>query len=615
MNGKMLRGITGGVQPLRLHPGYQDAVFAWSGENPFANLAQSSLYRILPRTQYSDSWIKSTPYGKALRADTYSGSGHGYVFSSHVPSANVTYAAGVTGYAEFVYTEDILTGQSIQHLCAITSSGDGNTGNGYYGVLALGFERLSGAALCPAFRVGDNTALYGFAGGTGSGMVPVSIPVGTKIRQMVTFNPVSKAYSSIFAFNDSVYEVSGTVPRGFASAGSSILVGGYPRYDARAAYSSGMLEAVIWNRAISPAEMRALLQRPSIFQPTEFIFPFSFGESSTDNLINIYPSDLSLNSSVLSALQEHSIEPRNLSLSSNPLSTLSAVDILRGSVDINSNGITLAQQVLLTPGSYSVAGNGIELSRQILLNPSAVDLTSNDIDLSQQVLLAPGTYTVTGNGLTTQLYIDITKGSVVTQGKSVLIDAGYPSISIDITQGNIALLGSNILTNTNINVSPSSVTSSGNQVNIARYIEILAGSTSMVGSNIYIDTDFPYLNIDITPSNISTLGNQIILNRVANLVINKGDISTLGSNILVHTQADNLINITQGKIASLGSNILVHTQADNLINIAYGSIEVLGSGVIVISGEPYDSGRRLVVTKQDYRLRVDKQDYVLRLCR
>lgn len=300
---------------------------------------------------------------------------------------------------------------------------------------------------------------------------------------------------------------------------------------------------------------------------------WAYGTPSTDTLINIYPSDLSLNSSVLSPLQEHSIEPRNLSLSSNPLSTTSTVDILRGSVD----------------------------------------LASNDIQLSQHVLLAPGTYTFTGNDVAAQLYINIAKGSAVTQGNLVLIDTGYPSNNIDITQGNIALLGSNILNNIQVNISTGSVTSSGNQVNIARYVNILAGNSSMAGSNIYIDTDFPYLNIDITPSNISTLGNQIILDRVANLAINKGDISTLGSNIVIHTQADNLINITQGKIASLGSNILVHTQADNLINIAYGSIEVLGSGVIVISGEPYDSGRRLVVTKREYVLRVSAKKHVLRI--
>lgn len=340
---------------------------------------------------------------------------------------------------------------------------------------------------------------------------------------------------------------------------------------------------------------------------------WAFGESSTDNLINIYPSDLSLNSSVLSPLQEHSIEPRNLSLSSNPLSTLATVDIITGSVELTSSNITLAQQVLLTSGLLGLTGNDINLAQQVLLNPGAVDLSSNNIILSQHVLITPGMYTFTGNDVDAQLYINITKGSVVTQGKSILIDTGYPSINIGITQGNIALLGSNILNNIQVNVSPGSVTSSGNQVKPVNYIEILAGNASMVGSNIYIDTDFPYINIDITPSNISTLGNQVILDRATNLAINKGDIHTLGSNILVHTQADNLINIACGKLALLGSNVVVHTQADNLINIAYGSIEVLGSGVVVISGEPYDSGRRLRVTKQDYRLGVTKQDYILRV--
>lgn len=259
--------------------GYQDAVFAWSGENPFANLAQSDLYRILPRTQYNNSWIKSTPYGQAFRANNYSDSGNGYVFSSHVPSANITYAAGVTGYAEFVYSANIQSDEYTQHLCCISSSADSNTDETYYGVLTFGIENRGGA--CPIFRVGNNTTLYGFAGGSSdsNNLVPVSIPIGTKVRQMVTFDPVSKAYASILTFNDSVYEASGTVPNGFASTGSSILIGGYPRWSARASYVSGMLEAAIWNRGIPPDEMRALLQRPSIFQPTEFIFPFSFGES------------------------------------------------------------------------------------------------------------------------------------------------------------------------------------------------------------------------------------------------------------------------------------------------------------------------------------------------
>lgn len=279
MKGKLLRGITGSVQPRRLLHGYQDAVFAWSGENPFANYAQSTLYRILPRAEYKNDWIKSTPYGQAFRADTYYGSGHGYVFSSHVPNAPQIYAAGVTGYAEFVYSANIQSGEYVQHLCCLSSSADGNTGDVFNGVLTFGFEYLTGVGPCPNFRVGFTEWMIGFAGGVDSSMVPVSIPVGAKVRQMVTFDPVSKAYASILTFNDVVYERFGTVPNGFASTGSSILVGGYPRNGVRAAHVSGMLEAAIWNRGIPPAEMRALLQRPSIFQPTEFIFPFSFGES------------------------------------------------------------------------------------------------------------------------------------------------------------------------------------------------------------------------------------------------------------------------------------------------------------------------------------------------
>ena len=279
MKGKLLRGITGSVQPRRLLHGYQDAVFAWSGENPFANLAQSDLYRILPRAEYKNDWIKSTPYGQAFRANNYSDSGHGYVFSSHVPNADQIYAAGVTGYAEFVYSANIQSEEYTQHLCCLSSSADSNTDETYYGVLTFGLENRG--ETCPIFRVGNNTTLYGFAGGSSdsNNLVPVSIPIGTKVRQMVTFDPVSKAYYSIIAFNDSVYEASGTVPNGFASTGSSILIGGYPRWGVRASYVSGMLEAAIWNRGIPPDEMRQLLQRPGVFQPTEFIFPFSFGES------------------------------------------------------------------------------------------------------------------------------------------------------------------------------------------------------------------------------------------------------------------------------------------------------------------------------------------------
>lgn len=279
MKGKLLRGITGSVQPRRLLHGYQDAVFAWSGENPFANLAQSNLYRILPRAEYKNDWIKSTPYGQAFRANNYSDSGHGYVFSRHVPNAAQTYAAGVTGYAEFVYSANIKSNEYVQHLCCISSSADGNTGDTHNGVLTFGLENHSGA--CPIFRVGNNATLYGFVGGSSddNNLVPVTIPIGTKVRQLVTFNPVSKAYASILTFNDVVYERFGTVPKGFASTGSSILVGGYPRYGVRAAHMLGMLEAAIWNRGMPPAEMRALLQQPSIFQSTEFIFPFSFGES------------------------------------------------------------------------------------------------------------------------------------------------------------------------------------------------------------------------------------------------------------------------------------------------------------------------------------------------
>lgn len=286
MKGKLLRGISGSIQPRRLLHGYQDAVFAWSGENPFANLAQSTLFSVIPRSGYSDSWIKSTPYGQAFRADTFNASGHGFVYSRHVPDANKTYAKGVTGYAEFVYSGDLPAGKPIQHLCCITSYADGDTGISFNGVLTLGIETFSGSGLCPGFRVGSDGTTYGFAGGKESGMTPVSIPVGAKVRQMLTFDPVSKAYAGILTFNGAVYERSGTASNGIASGGSSILVGGFPRDGLRSAYVLGMLEAAVWNRAIPLAEMRQLLQRPSVFQPTEFIFPFSFGESSGNDVIN-----------------------------------------------------------------------------------------------------------------------------------------------------------------------------------------------------------------------------------------------------------------------------------------------------------------------------------------
>lgn len=388
MKGKLLRGISGSVQPRRLLHGYQDAVFAWSGENPFANLAQSNLYRILPRTQYSDNWLKSTPYGKAFRANNYSGSGHGYVFSRHVPDANQTYAKGVTGYAEFVYSANLQTGEFIQHLCCISSSADGNTGDTYYGVLTLGLEVFSGKGLCPIFRAGNNTTLYGFAGGSsdfgGGTLVPVSIPVGAKVRQMVTFDPVSKEYASILAFNDSVYEASGTVPNGFASTGSTILIGGYPRSGVRAAYVSGMMEAAIWNRTMAPAEMYALLQRPSIFQPAEFIFPFSFGESSGSEVINATPEAIALSPAQATIL---ATEALNTSVESLNLTPVSA-------------SILEAVTVLATPATIALSGvkASISASEAIHAKPATIGLTGvhASVRLSEAIHTKPDTIALTG---------------------------------------------------------------------------------------------------------------------------------------------------------------------------------------------------------------------------
>lgn len=437
MKGKLLRGISGSVQPRRLLHGYQDAVFAWSGENPFANLAQSDLYRILPRTQYSDSWIKSTPHGKAFRANNYSGSGHGYVFSSHVPSADITYAAGITGYAEFVYSANIQSGEFAQHLCCISSSADGNTGDTYYGVLTFGLENHSG--LRPVFRAGNNTRLYGFAGGSsdnGAGtLVLVSIPVGAKVRQMVTFDPVSKAYASIIAFNDSVYEASGTVPNGFASTGSTILIGGYPRSGVRAAYVSGMLEAAIWNRGIPPAEMRALLQRPSIFQPTEFIFPFSFGESSGGSeVINTTPEAIALSpvqaglitTEILNASSDTLIltpvaaqivadqvliaAPEAIALS--PMQAgLRATEILNTPVEALSLTPAAANlletvTVLANPANTVLSGvkSSVRISEAIQAKPATISLSgvNADINISGQIQIPaiPATITLVANSAT-----------------------------------------------------------------------------------------------------------------------------------------------------------------------------------------------------------------------
>lgn len=415
MKGKLLRGISGSTQPRRLLHGYQDAVFAWSGEDPFANLAQSTLYRILPRTQYSDSWIKSTPHGQAFRANNYSGSGHGYVFSSHVPSADITYAAGVTGYAEYVYSANLQENQFVQHLCCISSSADGNTGDTYYGVLTFGLENYSG--LCPVFRAGNNTRLYGFAGGSsdsGAGtLVPVSIPIGTKVRQVVAFDPVSKAYASILTFNDVVYEGFGTVPNGFASTGSSILVGGYPRNGVRAAYVSGMLEAAIWNRTMQPAEMYALLQRPSIFQPTEFIFPFSFGEAPAGSeVINTTPAAIAL-----SPIQAGLYSTEILNTSADALSLTPAAANLQTTLEIStapaglsiagmqagliSNGVlnTQAEALSLTPAVASILG-----TVTVLTNPATISLSgvNADINLSGQTQIPtiPATITLVANSAT-----------------------------------------------------------------------------------------------------------------------------------------------------------------------------------------------------------------------
>jgi len=351
--------------------GYQDAVFAWSGENPFANLAQSDLYRILPRAEYKNDWIKSTPYGQAFRANNFYDSGDGYVFSRHVPSANQIYAAGVTGYAEFVYSGDPLVGQSIQHLCCISSFADGNTDDTYYGVLTFGMEARSGVGVCPAFRVGNNTALYGFAGGVDDPLVPVTIPVGAKVRQLVTFNPVSKAFASILTFNDVVYERFGTVPNGFASSGSSILIGGYHRFNTRAAYVSGMLEAALWNRAIPPAEMRQLLQRPGVFQPTEFIFPFSFGESSGNDVINTVSEAI-----VLSPIQAGLRTTEILNASAETLILTPAAASIQTTLAISA-----------TPDSLSIAGIPADIHATFGLTSSATFAHSAAVNTQPDALI------------------------------------------------------------------------------------------------------------------------------------------------------------------------------------------------------------------------------------
>lgn len=447
MKGKLLRGISGSVQPRRLLHGYQDAVFAWSGENPFANLAQSNLYRILPRTQYSNSWVESTPHGQAFRADNYSGSGHGYVFSSHVPSANITYAAGVTGYAELVYSADIQSSQFAQHLCAISSSADGNTGDNFNGVLTLGFEVFSGKGMCPVYRVGNNTTLYGFAGGNDSGgntLVPVSIPVGTLVRQIVTFDPVSKAYASILEFNDVVYEEYGTVPNGFASTGSSILVGGYPRNGVRAAYVSGMLEAAIWNRAMPLAEMRELLHRPSIFQPTEFVFPFSFGESSGGSeVINSVPEAIVLSPAQAAIRTTEalitSVESLSLAPAAASIQTTLAISTTPDGLSIAGLPATLhASSVLAAIPAALVLQPvmaGIYAGEAVIdAAAQALTITSGQATIVQHGVLATTAGNISLHGVTASLSIT---GVIEIQAKPAIISLSGVNAGIALDSGSV----------------------------------------------------------------------------------------------------------------------------------------------------------------------------------
>lgn len=530
MKGKLLRGINGSIQPRRLLHGYQDAVFAWSGEEPFANLAQSSLYRILPRTQYSDSWIESTPHGQAFRADTYSSNGHGYVFSSHVPSANVTYAAGVTGYAELVYSADLQEGRFDQHLCCLSSASDGNTGDALSGVLTLGFEVFSGKGLCPIFRVGTNTELIGFVGGTtfgGNNLVPVSIPVGTKIRQMVTFDPVSKAYASIFAFNDVVYEESGTVPNGVTTSGSSILVGGYPRNGVRAAYASGMLEAAIWNRGIPPDEMRALIQRPSIFQPTEFIFSFSFGESSGSEVINATPEAITL-SPAQAAIQTTEI----LNTPVEPLSLAPAAASIRETVTVLTNpantvlsginsSVRLSEALQAKPATISLSGVTASIhitgAIEIPAKPAAISLSGVNaaINLSGQIQIdakvATATLVASKATFAQHAVVNTQPDALVLQpvmaglyaGEAV-VDARAKALTLSPNQAAIVQHGVLATTAANIDLHGaqaglySTEILSGNPVNI-----ILQGNQALIQSAGVVDTWPDSLGIFGQPADIS----------------------------------------------------------------------------------------------------------------
>lgn len=237
----------------------------------------------------------------------------------------------------------------------------------------------------------------------------------------------------------------------------------------------------------------------------------------------------------------------------------------------------------LTPGAITITGQDVKTNKEVQLYTTALSLNAGELSLDKTFKLSPAQLSLTGSDLS----IDATEWFDWSETWS-FTTAASGGTTIDLSPGSITITGQALLSNTAIDLDSGTLSLTGQSLDIDRKVNLSSGSIALTGSDILWNK---VLKLD--SSTVSLTGAELKVNRTLQLDASAINLSGQGLTL------DKQIHLNEGSISLTGQPL--NYTADSFVYLSAGSLALTQQALLLHKAVHLDNGA-IALTSDDLSL-------------